>query len=203
MKLMISACVVVFVATAAARQGATGKAAAPPTFAETIAPIVFSNCVTCHRAGEAAPFTLTSYDDVAKRADLIVKVTQSRYMPPWKAVAGHGEFLDERRLTDAQIAAVRDWATAGKPRGDMSATPPLPTFADGWQLGKPDLILEMPTAFTVPATGPDIYRNFAIPTGLTEEKWVRAIEFRPSARRAVHHALFSFGRNTEKLCAGM
>ena len=194
MKFLISACVIVLVATAAARQGPAGKAAAPPTFAETIAPIVFSNCVSCHRAGEAAPFTLTSYDDVAKRADLIVKVTQSRYMPPWKAVEGHGEFLDERRLTDTQIAAIRDWAAAGKPRGDMSKLPPLPTFTDGWQLGKPDLILEMPTAFSVPATGPDIYRNFAIPTGLTEDKWVRAIEFRPSARRAVHHALFSFVR---------
>jgi hypothetical protein len=165
-----------------------------PTFSETIAPIVFNNCVSCHRTGEAAPFTLTSYEDVAKRAALIAKVTGSRYMPPWKAVKGHGEFKDERRLTDAQIASIREWANGGTPRGDMSKMPPLPTFIDRWQLGKPDLILEMPAAFTVPATGGDIYRNFAIPTGLAEDKWVRAVEFRPSARRAVHHALFSFIR---------
>jgi hypothetical protein len=194
MRLIIGILAATCVAAPAAWQRASRPLAGGPTFSETIAPIVFDNCVSCHRPGEAAPFTLTSYEDVAKRADLIVKVTQSRYMPPWKAVEGHGEFLDERRLTDAQIAAIRDWAAAGKPRGDMAKLPPLPTFTDGWQLGKPDLILEMPTAFTVPATGPDIYRNFAIPTGLSEDKWVRAIEFRPSARRAVHHALFSFVR---------
>jgi hypothetical protein len=165
-----------------------------PTFSETVAPIVFSNCVSCHRAGEAAPFTLTSYEDVAKRARLVAKVTESRYMPPWKAVKGHGEFKDERRLTDAQITAIREWANGGTPRGDVSKMPPLPTFTEGWHLGKPDLVLEMPAAYTVPATGPDIYRNFAIPTGLSEDKWVRAIEFRPSARRAVHHALFAFVR---------
>jgi mono/diheme cytochrome c family protein len=165
-----------------------------PTFSETIAPIVFNNCVSCHRPGEAAPFTLTSYEDVAKRAELIAKVTGSRYMPPWKAVKGHGEFKDERRLSDAQIASIREWAKAGAPRGDYSKMPPLPTFTEGWQLGKPDLILEMPVEYNVPASGPDVYRNFAIPTGLAEDKWVRAVEFRPSARRAVHHALFSFIR---------
>ena len=167
---------------------------APPTFSETIAPIVFDNCVSCHRTGEAAPFTLTSYEDVARRAELIVQVTESRYMPPWKAVKGHGEFKDERRLSDAQIASIRDWVEGGMPRGPAGALPPLPTFTEGWQLGQPDLILEMPAEYTVPATGPDIYRNFAIPTGLAEDKWVRAVEFRPRARRAVHHALFSFIR---------
>ena len=165
-----------------------------PTFSETIAPIVFGNCVSCHRAGEAAPFTLTSYEDVAKRAALIARVTESRYMPPWKAAKGHGEFKDERRLTDEQIASIGAWVKAGMPRGDRAKMPPLPSFTDGWQLGKPDLVLEMPEAYTVPASGPDIYRNFAIPTGLTEDKWVRAVEFRPRARRAVHHAIFSFVR---------
>lgn len=192
MRLLIG----ILLAAAAAAPSAWQRASRPPapTFSETIAPIVFSNCVSCHRAGEAAPFTLTSYEDVAKRAALIAKVTESRYMPPWKAVKGHGEFKDERGLTDAQIASIRAWVKAGVPRGDATKMPPLPTFTDGWQLGKPDLILEMPIEYTVPASGPDIYRNFAIPTGLTEDKWVRAVEFRPSARRAVHHALFSFVR---------
>jgi mono/diheme cytochrome c family protein len=175
-------------------QRAPRPPAGGPTFSETIAPIVFDNCVSCHRSGEAAPFPLISYEDVAKRASLIVEVTQSRYMPPWKAVQGHGEFKDERRLTDAQIASIREWVTGGLPRGDAAKMPAVPTFTDGWQLGKPDLILEMPAGYPVPATGPDVYRNFAIPTGLAEDKWVRAVEFRPSARRAVHHALFSFVR---------
>jgi len=165
-----------------------------PTFSDTVAPIVYGNCVSCHRPGEAAPFPLISYEDVAKRGALIAKVTASRYMPPWKAVHGYGEFKDERRLTDAQIASIGEWVRGGMPRGDASRMPEVPKFTDGWQLGKPDLILEMTEGYIVPATGADIYRNFVIPTGLTEDKWIRAVEFRPSARRVVHHALFSYVR---------
>ena len=164
------------------------------TFSETIAPIVYDNCVTCHRPGEAAPFSLISYEDVSKRASLIEKVTESRYMPPWHAEPGFGDFADERRLTDAQIASIAEWVKQGMPRGDASKMPKPPVFTDGWQLGKPDLILEVPEAFEVPASGPDIYRNFAIPLGLTEDKWIRAVEYRPSNRRVVHHAIFQFVR---------
>src|SRR5262245_9522666 len=165
---------------------------APVTFAETIAPIVYTNCVTCHRPGEAAPFSLISYEDVAKRGALIAKVTASRYMPPWHAEPGYGEFVGERRLTDAQIATIGAWVKQGMPRGDDTKMPKPPEFpSDGWRLGQPDLILEMPLAFDVPASGPDVFRNFVIPTRLTEDKWVRGIEFRPSARKVVHHALFA------------
>ncbi|HEY7498473.1 MAG TPA: hypothetical protein VH740_08165 [Vicinamibacterales bacterium] len=162
------------------------------TFTETIAPILYANCVTCHRPGEAAPFPLISYEDVVKRADLIGDVTQSRYMPPWHAAPGFGEFVGERRLTDAQIASIAAWVAAGMPRGDASKMPKLPAFpADGWRLGQPDLILEMPVAFDLPASGPDVFRNFVIPTKLAEDKWVRAVEYRPSARKVVHHAIFA------------
>jgi hypothetical protein len=162
------------------------------TFTETIAPILYENCVTCHRPGEAAPFSLITYDDARKRGALLATVTQSRYMPPWHAEHGFGEFAGERRLSDNQIAAIADWVKQGMPEGDRSRLPPLPQFADGWQLGKPDLVLTMPAAYDVPASGPDIYRNFALPTGLTEDKYIRAVEFRPSARKAVHHALFAY-----------
>ncbi|HEY7334663.1 MAG TPA: DPP IV N-terminal domain-containing protein [Bryobacteraceae bacterium] len=164
------------------------------TFSETIAPILYQNCVSCHRPGEAAPFALISYEDVKKRGSLIAAATKTRYMPPWHAAHGYGEFTGERRLTDAQIADISEWVKQGMPEGDRSKMPKLPAFTEGWQLGKPDLILEMPTAFEVPADGPDIYRNFAIPTGLTEDKWVRAVEFRPSARKVVHHAVFAYVR---------
>jgi len=167
---------------------------APVTFSDTIAPIVFDHCVTCHRPGEAAPFPLMSYDDVAKHATTIAAVTASRLMPPWRAAHDGPEFVGERRLTDEQIAAIAEWVRQGMPKGDPARLPPLPKFTEGWQLGAPDLVLEMPETFDVPADGPDIYRNFAIPTGLTEDKWVRAIEFRPGARRVVHHALFSYVR---------
>ena len=162
------------------------------TFSEHVAPILYNNCVTCHRPGEAAPFSLISYEDVVKRAETIASVTKSRYMPPWHAEPGFGDFADERRLTDAQIATIAAWVSQKMPRGNPARMPALPTFADGWQLGKPDLILEMPESFEVPASGPDVYRNFAIPTGLTEDRYVRAVAFRPGNRKVVHHAVFGF-----------
>src|SRR6516165_3353633 len=162
------------------------------TFSETIAPIVYANCVTCHRPGEAAPFSLITYNDVSKRAPIIATVTRSRYMPPWHAAHGYGEFDGERRLTDAQIAAIGEWVKQGMPEGDPAKMPKLPQFADGWHLGKPDLILQMPAGFDLPASGPDVYRNFVIPTGLTEDKWLRAVEFRPTARKVVHHVLYAY-----------
>jgi len=168
------------------------SAAEKVTFTETIAPILYQNCVTCHRPGEAAPFSLISYDDARKRGALIAAVTKSRYMPPWHAAHGFGEFEGERRLSDAQIAAIGDWVGQGMPQGDVSRMPKLPQFEEGWHLGKPDLILEMPVGFNLPATGSDVFRNFVIPTGLTEDKWVRAVEFRPSARKVVHHVLFAY-----------
>ena len=179
-------------AQTARRAGATPPAPSTVTFAEAIAPIVYANCVTCHRPGEAAPFSLISYEDVAKRGQLIARVTASRYMPPWHGDTDFGEFVGERRLTDQQIATIATWVKQGMPRGDERLMPKLPAFAaEGWQLGKPDLVLEMPVGFEVRATGPDVFRNFVIPTRLTEDKWVRGIEFRPAARKVVHHAIFA------------
>src|SRR3954465_6304745 len=85
------------------------------TFSETIAPIVYQNCVTCHRPGEAAPFSLITYDEVTRRGPLLVKVTQERLMPPWQATHGYGDFEGERRLSDAQIQAIASWVSAGMP----------------------------------------------------------------------------------------
>jgi len=174
--------------------GAPRANAAAVTFSEQIAPILYDNCVTCHRPGEVAPFPLITFEDAVKRGKSLVKVTESRVMPPWHAAHGYGEFADERRLTDAQIATIRDWFDHGMPRGDAAKMPPLPAFTEGWQLGTPDLVLEMPDAFEVPASGPDVYRNFVMPTGLTEDKWVRAIEYRPGTRTVVHHSLFQYIR---------
>ena len=183
-------------ASAAVFSQAPARPAAPPgtapvTFAETIAPIVYENCVGCHRPGEAAPFPLLTYEEVARRGSLIAQVTASRYMPPWHAEPGFGEFAGERRLTATQIAAIAAWVEGGMPRGDERRMPPVPAFSDGWQLGEPDLVLEMPAAYEVPASGPDSFRNFVIPTGLAEERWIQAIEYRPSARTVVHHAVFA------------
>src|ERR1051326_3405740 len=103
-------------------------AAGDATFSEDIAPIIYANCVTCHRPGEAAPFALISYDDVKKRGALIATVTKSRYMPPWHAAHGFGEFADERRLTDTQIATIGEWVSQGMPQGDVAKLPKLREF---------------------------------------------------------------------------
>ncbi len=160
------------------------------TFNKQIAPIIYNNCSSCHRPGEAAPFSLLSYPDVAKRARLIATVTESRQMPPWKADVGSYAFKDERRLKDGEIALIQDWVKQGTPEGRAADAPTPPKFASGWMLGEPDLIVEMPAAYHVPADGPDIYRNIALPLGLTEDKWITAIDMKPSARSVVHHVLY-------------
>jgi len=173
--------------------GATKSGAAetsPPTYSENIAPILHQNCAACHRPGEAAPFSLLTFDDAKRRAKTINRVVSDRYMPPWKPVPGHGDFQGERRLSDDQIALIDAWVKAGAPEGDPDLTPQPPEFVSGWQLGEPDLILEMAEAAEIPAEGRDIYRYFAIPMNLDEDKWVRAIEVRPGARSVVHHTLF-------------
>jgi mono/diheme cytochrome c family protein len=160
-----------------------------PTFND-VAPIVFENCASCHRPGQAAPFSLLTFADAKKRGKLIADVTHSRLMPPWKADKGDVEFRNERHLTDAQIATIRKWVDAGMPEGDASKAPPAPKFAAEWPLGKPDLVVKMPKSFNVPAKGRDIYRDFAVALNLKEDVWIRAIDFRPSAPSVVHHTLF-------------
>ncbi|HAV62005.1 MAG TPA: hypothetical protein DCY13_06535, partial [Verrucomicrobiales bacterium] len=163
-----------------------------PTFSGDVARIIFENCTPCHRPGQAAPFSLTTHEDVRRRGRQIGEVVGDRFMPPWKADEGDYVFRHDRRLSDAQIRLVLDWIAAGMPEGDPVNLPPLPAFPDQWPLGEPDLILQMPAAFEVPAEGRDIYRNFVLPLALPEEKWIRAIDFRPGAKSVVHHSLFYF-----------
>src|ERR1019366_963164 len=126
------------------------------TFNKQIAPIIYNNCSSCHRPGEAAPFSLLSYAGVSKKGKIIASVTAAHFMPPWKAEAGSYAFKDERRLTDSQIALIGDWVKEGMPEGKPNDAPAPPKFASGWMLGEPDLVVEMPTAYHVPADGPDI-----------------------------------------------
>lgn len=141
---------------------AAGPAGRPVTFTEDVAPIVFNECASCHRPGEAAPFSLTSYAEVRPMGRHLAEVVAARAMPPWKA-AGDYTFLNARRLSDAQIETIRQWVADGMIEGDRGKLPPMPAFADGWQLGMPDLVVSMPEPFDVPATGSDIYRTFVLP----------------------------------------
>lgn len=162
-----------------------------PTYCRDIAPVLNANCVTCHRPGEVAPFSLLTYKDARKHGRTIAAVVKKRIMPPWPPVSGYGEFADERRLTDEQISLIQNWLAAGMPEGDRKDLPTPPKFVSGWQLGTPDMTVTMAAAFEVPAEGIDIYRNFVIPLEIPEGKYIRAVELRPTNRRVVHHAVLS------------
>jgi hypothetical protein len=162
-------------------------AGAPPTFSHDVAPLLYKQCAACHRPGGVAPFSLLTYQDASRRARLIATVTGKRYMPPWLPVAPR--FHDERKLTDAEIATLARWTAAGAPEGNPAETPAPPRFAEGWQLGKPDLEAAMSTPFPVPAEGPDLYRCFVIPNASPRARWVRALDIRPGSAKVVHHVL--------------
>ncbi len=140
--------------------------AEPITFYKHIAPIINHSCAPCHRPGEPAPFPLLTYADVRKRGAQILAVTKRRYMPPWLPEPGHGEFQDERRLTDEQIRTIEEWVRQGAPAGSPQDAPPPPHFVPGWQLGEPDLVLEASAPYRLPAGGPDEYWNFVLPLKL-------------------------------------
>ena len=182
---------------AALQTNATAAAKAKPTFTEDIAPIIYNNCTECHRNGQAAPFTLQTYSDVKKRARLITKVTEDRYMPPWHPVEGHGKFVDERRLTGDELATLKNWYKSGMAEGPADKLPEPPEFASDWLLGEPDMIVKMPKAYTMRADGSDIYRSFVIPLDLKEDKWVTGFEVRPSARAVLHHVIIRIDQTGE------
>jgi tetratricopeptide (TPR) repeat protein/mono/diheme cytochrome c family protein len=160
------------------------------TFTEHVAPIVIRHCADCHHDGGAAPFTLTSYDDVRKRSGQIVGVTRSGYMPPWQPAHGYNEFVGERRMTNEEIELLARWVEEGAVEGDPSRMPPLPEFPEGWQLGTPDLVVDFSESYTLRAGGPDVFRNFVVPDVLDEARWIKGMEFHPDNPRVVHHAEF-------------
>ena len=177
-------------AAAGSRSGAGEQPGEPVTFNRDVAPILYANCVGCHRPGGIAPFSLTTYADAGERAANIAAATSARRMPPWKPVPGHGRFRNERRLADAEIAVLSRWAASGAPEGDPAELPAPPSTGGGWQLGTPDLVVTMEAPFRLPAGGTDVYRNFVLPAGLDGRRWVRAVELRPGAGggRVIHHA---------------
>ncbi len=164
-------------------------------FSREIAPIPHIHCAPCHRAGQAAPFPLLSYDDARKHAAEIGEVTESGYMPPWLPVAGYGHFIDERRLTPGQKGLLLQWVREGAREGDPRETPPPPDWPGGWFLGKPDLVVTMPHPFPLTPEGADVYRNFVVPMNIDRDRYVRAVEFRPVNQRIVHHAFIKVSSN--------
>jgi peroxiredoxin/mono/diheme cytochrome c family protein len=168
---------------------ASRSANAKVTFHRDIQPIMQARCQSCHRPGQVGPFSLLTYADAKNWATEIKDFTGNRQMPPWKAEPGHGEFQDVRRMDDKEISAIASWVDSGAPEGNPKDAPPAKEWADGWSLGKPDLVLSMPTEYSVAATGKDDFRCFVLPTGLTEDRDVIAMEVRPGNPRVLHHVL--------------
>ncbi len=169
-------------------QQASATAPTPVTFNRDVVPILYEHCAACHRPGEAGPFSLLTYEDARQRARLIVAAVTSHVMPPWQPEAEGGEFSGERRLSAAEIDTLTRWVDDGVLEGEASERRTLPVFTAGWQLGTPDLIIAMPDGFTVPADGPDVFRNFVVPIPLAQRRFVRGLEFRPGNPRVLHHA---------------
>jgi hypothetical protein len=176
-------------------QVSSAQQAGAPTFSKDVAPILYKNCVGCHRPGEMGPMPLLTFQQVRPYANAIRTRVQNGTMPPWHVDAPAGHFLNERRLTEAEKDTIVRWVTAGSPQGDSKDLPAPPTFTEGWAIGEPDVVLSMQRAFDVPASGTIEYQNIPVPTNFTEDKWVQAMELRPGEPKVVHHILV-FARET-------
>jgi hypothetical protein len=198
-----SAGVIAFVAVvhvgaqAPAGRDAQSRAGAPVsslTYTKDVAPIMQRSCQTCHRPGTNAPMSLTTYEDVRPWARSIKAKVQARLMPPWHIERNVGiqQFKDDPSLSDAEIATIASWVDAGAPRG-TTAEPPAPTFPDDetWTIGEPDVIVEIPKPHIVAASGPDLWIDYIADSGLTEDRYLQAVEAKPGpgARAVVHHLL--------------
>ena len=162
---------------------------AAPTFSKDVAPILYKNCTNCHRPGEIGPMPLVSFNDARPWAKAIANRVTDGTMPPWHADPAHGEFLNDRSLSAADRDTIVKWASGGALEGTRADLPKLPPYAEGWQMGQPDTIWSMQEDYPIPASGTIEYKNFEVPTNLTEDRWAQAIEVRPGNRSVVHHVI--------------
>lgn len=157
------------------------------TFYKEVLPVLQKRCQECHRPGEAAPMSLLTYKEARPWAKSIKNAVLARKMPPWFADPAHGSFTNDRRLSPDEIETLTAWADTGAKEGNPKDAPAPLTFSDGWTIGKPDAVFEMPNDFKVPATGTVDYTWIIVPTNFTEDKWVEKVEVRAGNRSVVHH----------------
>jgi len=166
-----------------------GPAATSVTFNREIARLLQQHCQECHRPGGSAPFELIKYEHVYRRRDKILAAVEKRSMPPWKALQGYGEFIGERRLSEAEVAMVARWVADGAPEGDPRDLPTPRQFSSSSLGDKPDLVLRPDQPFTVPGRSGDIYRCFSVATSFTEDRYFTAADVVPGNSKIVHHVL--------------
>jgi len=159
------------------------------TWSEHIAPIVHKNCSPCHRKGEAAPFSLVTYEEVAKRATFIKKVTAARYMPPWKPDPHYVTYANEKILTDEEIRLLGEWAETGMTRGNGTANEDEKQIAGGMMMNRaPDLVLKMKSPYVLKGDNVERFIVYKMPFELPDSMSVEAIEFTSNNRKIIHHA---------------
>ncbi len=177
----------VFVGAAWFTHLAGAQAPASVTFTRDIAPIVFDKCGVCHHPEGPAPFSLLTYSAAKQHATQILAATRSHFMPPWKSEPGFGDFVGQRHLTNGEIGLIERWVEGGALEGDPRPVP-APTWTEGWQLGKPDLVVSLPAPYQLSPDGIDVSRVFVLPVPTTSRRYVKGLEFRPGNPRVVHHA---------------
>jgi hypothetical protein len=159
------------------------------SFYKDVLPIVQNRCQECHRPGEIAPMHFLSYEETRPWAKAIREAVVARKMPPWFADPRYGHFSNDRSLSKTEIDTILHWADAGAPAGDAKDAPPMREWPEGWNIGAPDAVLEMPKAFPIPASGAIKYQYIILPTHFHEDRWVQQVEVRPSDAATVHHAV--------------
>jgi len=161
---------------------------ARPTFFKDVVPILQAHCVQCHRPGQIAPMALITYEQARPWASAIKEAVLMRSMPPWPAAAPLGYFANDWRLTDEKIAVIRRWAESGAPAGEPKESPPPQASTDGWQMGRPDLVLSMAHEQRIPGVGAELWKYILFDRVFDRDTWIRGLEIRPSNRKVVHHA---------------
>jgi hypothetical protein len=165
------------------------QAAEPPNFTKDVAPVLQARCQECHRPGEAAPFSLLTYEQARPWAKAIKAAVLEGKMPPWFADPHYGKFSNDRSLRKSEINTLVSWVDAGAPRGEAKDMPPPREFANGWTIPKPDAVIELPTPFEIPASGVIEYQHILIPAPFKTDQWVQMAEARPTDRSHVHHII--------------
>jgi hypothetical protein len=176
----------VFLFAATVLTAAPVAAGDAPTFYKDVLPILQTNCQTCHRPGEVAPMSLITYEQTRPWARAIKLAVVAKNMPPWFADPAYGHFANQRRLNPHDIDTISAWADAGAPAGNEGDAPPAVSFADGWNI-TPDVVVEMPKPFELPARGTINYKYILVKTDFKEDMWVTAAEMRPGNSKVLHH----------------
>ena len=159
------------------------------TYARDVAPLLQKHCQTCHRPGEAAPFSMLTYQQTRPWVKAMKEAVLLQKMPPWFADPHYGKFSNDLPLSPDEVNTIVAWTDSGAPEGDPRDMPAPAHYVEGWSIPKPDVVYQFPRAFEIPATGTIEYQKVIVSSGFTEDKWVQFAEARPDDRAHIHHMI--------------